>query len=545
MGLYSGTYSRTQFIFWTVFWWLNTTGILSFALYGLWNYWRRRKSFPINVREPILVIVIQILQLKATFSLCLPLLGFVNARFNCFGYTLATAESMVVMALMTLRYALLYFWSVITNLAMEFHSGHETLKNKRTKAEVKAIKNEWILRNRHRFNRKFWMGAVFVYAVLLCAIPWSVITFSVPGFATSNFQDPICQKAISNIVFFYQIYGAFTVFQVGFLWFKVRKIPENFRLVEELALITYVGVYILMLNGCRIFLNLISPDAFTKYLESYSYTLLGTFIVSSLPQYCLAYSQLYLAVRWSREHEKAMSFHERKSLSEYSSIHPTEWQRRKFLELIEDPTGSQYFKEFLKKEFSVENFLFWKTVEKFKKMYSGDGYNELLLQKHVLKIYNHFMSSFSPLMINISSQCKQRIQQRLGIKDVLPSKGIGIRKAVISSATSTSTAPKTQDMDDVELEEVEDDASLDYPSISVAVCSPLDPEEPIDTMVFDEAEREIFNLMFTDSFSRYRLSDEYQEFADKRASTNSTDELRKTTSFSEKLIAPSLFKMNV
>lgn len=542
--MYTDSYEDWQFIFWTVFWWINTITLLSIALFGLWKYWKRRKVYPIKFREPILVIVIQILQLKATFSLGLPLLGFVNARFNCFGYTLATAESMVVMALITLRFALLYFWSLITNLAMEFHSGHETLKNKRTKAEIKAMKNEWVLRNRHRFNRKFWMWAVFVYAVLLCAIPWSYVTFSIPGYITSNFQDDTCQVAITNIVFFYQVYGAFTVIQIGFLWLKVRKIPENFRLVEELELVTYTGCYILMLNGGRIILNLLIPDAFTRFLESYRYTLLGTFFVASVPNYWFAYTQLYLAVRWSYEHERAVSFHERKSITDYSSkdssIHPTEWQRQQFLELIEDPIGSQYFKEFLRKEFSVENFLFWKTVEKFKKMYSGDGYDEILLQKHVLKIYNHFMSSFSPLMINISSQCKERIQQRLGIKDILPSRGFSSKKPVI---TNVATNPLADHVDDVKLDEVDEESSLEYPSISVAVCSPLNPDEPIDNTVFDEAEREIFTLMFTDSFSRYRLSEEYQEFADRKA--KEVIEAPKNSTYSEKIIAPNLFKMNV
>uniref|UniRef100_A0A673I0B7 Regulator of G-protein signaling 12-like n=1 Tax=Sinocyclocheilus rhinocerous TaxID=307959 RepID=A0A673I0B7_9TELE len=69
-----------------------------------------------------------------------------------------------------------------------------------------------------------------------------------------------------------------------------------------------------------------------------------------------------------------------------------------FERLLQDPVGVRYFSEFLKKEFSEENILFWQACECFKRTERK--------KKHHKKIYNRFLSSKATMPVNIDSQAQ-------------------------------------------------------------------------------------------------------------------------------------------
>uniref|UniRef100_H2TKC6 Regulator of G protein signaling 12a n=1 Tax=Takifugu rubripes TaxID=31033 RepID=H2TKC6_TAKRU len=74
-----------------------------------------------------------------------------------------------------------------------------------------------------------------------------------------------------------------------------------------------------------------------------------------------------------------------------------------FERLLQDPVGVRYFTEFLKKEFSEENILFWQACEYFSQVPATD---KKQLSQRAGEIYNSFLSSKATMPVNIDSQAQ-------------------------------------------------------------------------------------------------------------------------------------------
>ncbi|CAL9694763.1 unnamed protein product [Knipowitschia caucasica] len=74
-----------------------------------------------------------------------------------------------------------------------------------------------------------------------------------------------------------------------------------------------------------------------------------------------------------------------------------------FERLLQDPVGVRYFSEFLKKEFSEENILFWQACECFGNVPATD---KKQLSQRAGEIYNSFLSSKASMPVNIDSQAQ-------------------------------------------------------------------------------------------------------------------------------------------
>uniref|UniRef100_A0A7M4EU27 Regulator of G protein signaling 10 n=1 Tax=Crocodylus porosus TaxID=8502 RepID=A0A7M4EU27_CROPO len=69
--------------------------------------------------------------------------------------------------------------------------------------------------------------------------------------------------------------------------------------------------------------------------------------------------------------------------------------------LLEDPEGVKRFREFLKKEFSEENVLFWLACEEFKKTQ-----DKKQMQEKAKEIYMTFLSSKASSQVNVEGQSR-------------------------------------------------------------------------------------------------------------------------------------------
>uniref|UniRef100_A0A6J0T473 Regulator of G-protein signaling 10 isoform X2 n=1 Tax=Pogona vitticeps TaxID=103695 RepID=A0A6J0T473_9SAUR len=69
--------------------------------------------------------------------------------------------------------------------------------------------------------------------------------------------------------------------------------------------------------------------------------------------------------------------------------------------LLEDPEGVKKFREFLKKEFSEENVLFWIACEEFKKIQ-----DKKQMQTKANEIYMTFLSSKASYQVNVEGQSR-------------------------------------------------------------------------------------------------------------------------------------------
>ncbi|KAJ8000510.1 hypothetical protein DPEC_G00180870 [Dallia pectoralis] len=74
-----------------------------------------------------------------------------------------------------------------------------------------------------------------------------------------------------------------------------------------------------------------------------------------------------------------------------------------FERLLQDPIGVRYFSEFLKKEFSEENILFWQACEFFSHVPEND---KKQLTQRAREIYSSYLSTKATTPVNIDSQAQ-------------------------------------------------------------------------------------------------------------------------------------------
>ncbi|XP_076805564.1 regulator of G-protein signaling 12-like [Clavelina lepadiformis] len=83
-----------------------------------------------------------------------------------------------------------------------------------------------------------------------------------------------------------------------------------------------------------------------------------------------------------------------------------------FERLLDDPLGVKYFKEFLRKEFSEENILFWEACENLRR-FSLDDREQL--KQEIMSIYNRFMAADASMPVNIDSRGQQLAEEALSL----------------------------------------------------------------------------------------------------------------------------------
>nr|XP_056706209.1 regulator of G-protein signaling 10 [Euleptes europaea] len=87
--------------------------------------------------------------------------------------------------------------------------------------------------------------------------------------------------------------------------------------------------------------------------------------------------------------------------SSHQSLNGTTRWATSLENLLEDPEGIKRFREFLKKEFSEENVLFWLACEEFKKTQDKNQ-----MQKKANEIYMTFLSSKASFQVNVEGQSR-------------------------------------------------------------------------------------------------------------------------------------------
>ncbi|XP_076767441.1 regulator of G-protein signaling 10 isoform X4 [Arvicanthis niloticus] len=89
------------------------------------------------------------------------------------------------------------------------------------------------------------------------------------------------------------------------------------------------------------------------------------------------------------------------SSSSHQSLKSTAKWASSLENLLEDPEGVKRFREFLKKEFSEENVLFWLACEDFKKME-----DKKQMQEKAKEIYMTFLSNKASSQVNVEGQSR-------------------------------------------------------------------------------------------------------------------------------------------
>eukprot|EP00761_Pharyngomonas_kirbyi_P012548 gb/GECH01012575.1/.p1 GENE.gb/GECH01012575.1/~~gb/GECH01012575.1/.p1 ORF type:complete len:522 (+),score=103.63 gb/GECH01012575.1/:1-1566(+) len=235
-------------------------------------------------------------------------------------------------------------------------------------------------------QRSRWTeGRLLIYLTIFTVI-WIIVLGAIHGGLSTSLLDAGCQRVCINsegwalrIVIFCSLAGFF--FWGYFTWL-LRKKNDEYGVRNELILMLVVSLCVLV--PCVILA--IIPGEFWPESPVAGY-LLGVYLFLV---FCVSLVYPLLKTwNWSRIFASKDS------------------DDRPFDFFLTDSAGRECFKQFLIREFSVENLLFWIEVEQFKKV-SGDEMNQIANQ--IFETYIMYGSAFE---INIDDELSAGIRERI------------------------------------------------------------------------------------------------------------------------------------
>lgn len=406
------------------------------ALAGTIWFWKRRHIQPIKARMPYLVLCNDVILMLFVLALCIQ--RIYEETYPC----------------------MLNLWSGFIGLIMLFTgylwrcwSLYFTFHLTRCRIEMKSLETmPFFIRNRHYISAPFLirvLGTVSIIFLFPCAI------LTAKNFRGLNgYGDKTCDKAWGDGL--QAAYAAAYVTIFCCFAFKLRNVRDVFGIQQELKITGLIGIICLL--PWTIFNT--AAEEFNAAVFPFS----TFFLLMAVAQ------AFFTSTLWPL----------------YRSIYrQTEEDATKLPEnvdtltgVLSSPPGVRAFKEFLIKEFSVENLLFFMEVEQFRGACAGRTDLNATFSE-ASKIYSKYIELNAPFQVNLPSTTVSELKLCF------------FKKGTYFTGMSPS---------------------------SVHVMGDSKRKRSIDEQlpaIFDAAQKQIFKLMETDSCPRFYRSSLYKEFCAK------------------------------
>lgn len=421
-------------------------------------FWYRRDIQPIKARSPFLVVITDIV--LGFWLLSLGFQRLYSNRYPCL-FNMWTTWIGTIVLFNT------YLWRC-WSLYFTFHLTQEKLETKSWE------KLPWYTRNRHYTSGPFLVrlfGTLFVLLLLPCGILNALFSddlgqrwmFKYPNRPVGLQLDPncFCEKKGTD----YVLAAYILVYIIVFVYFSfsLRTVVENFRIKAEFKATAIIGISAAILWIIFNQVGSLKDDNSRVFPFSTLFLALGilaAFSASTLFPLLKSYSSQTVKVVADVPDD----------ISSLSALLSTEM-------------GIQSFTAFLKTEFSVENVLFYKEVQQYRDFLptllkeGPEGY--FRSAEMATSIYRNYVISDSPNQVNLPHRIFSEID--LTLKQIYNIVGDDEKKDI-------KKTEKTQKK-------------------SVTLAASVDSNKLLH--LYDDACRNIYNLMDVDSFPRYKNSPMY------------------------------------
>jgi len=428
------------------------------AVAGVVWFWLRRDIQPIKARSPELVVITDIILIM--YIVILSVQRFVADDYPC----MLNVWGSYIGTLVLLNAYLWRCWTLYFN----FYQTQAKLENKGLSSLPPLLRKKTYIRG--EFSMKF-LGTLTCLLMLPCGL--LVAT-------NENLFGQIGQTCDKDSLDF--LLAAYVIAYIAlliFFAFTLRAVVDNFMIKTELKLTGIVGI--LAFVPWAVFNNFaksINDDVFPFSTMFLTLAVMGALCLSTfMPLYRSLYQSPTLELDVIP--------------GDYSTLNG----------LLRTREGLESFKQFLTKEFSVENIMFWVDVHEARAevkgvLHSGEEKARVALLANIKALYDKYIDSQSPFQVNLPDNIVKTLNQNF--KAYTMSNGdmkllvyrvmsIDIRRS------STTSVPDCKEL-----------TSEDDP---VVTATPT---------IFDDAQRNIFKLMQTDSFPRYIRSDLYKKLVEEQ-----------------------------
>jgi hypothetical protein len=434
--------------------------VLTLALFFvcLSLYLWRRKKFPIAQRYPYFVMV------EAAFFTILGLVNFLIVIYpldssgvsNCRGFlAIVAVGEMISINLITVRIILVIFRDLRTRNLMEnenFVNGNDKRFQKSTDFCTGLVK--WLFRQASTWFTDYQMAFIITFPVMVISLCNCVLVFSNKvDLQNVLLNSEECYNTLAFNGFILQaciyIYLGICLSLVVILIFQLK---DNFGIGTEIRILLAILSIMAILSTCMAHYPTFQTLAVDLFI--YNFVVWGL-VIPALHCVQLAFP-VYLSMKNERRVKARNETNASKSSGSPNARNITFQELSDCLEmLLNNPEGRSLLIEFLQSEFSVENLFFIEACAEFQRL-CGQGNHEKLVN-HVKLMNDVFISEKAVNSVNISHKVKGPLI--IAVESIL--------------------------------------------------CG---PQSVINPHLFEDAVKEVRTMLVTDSFHRFRFSEDYTLF---------------------------------
>jgi hypothetical protein len=364
---------------------------------------RRRSHALIRTRSLGLVIA------QETFMISLTTVNIVSIVF----YTSQSSCGVwIFLSLFTFLSFLLTISVRLVRLLLKFVYAQQAIADFARRAEnsptLVAEDKPWLLRNWRKLAKRPIQFGITMSLVALVLLPFLIELAIRPDLTRIKAYEKQC---VQIAWIFTQISGAIALvicIPTGYVIYRLKKCRENFFIKSEMAWIALTFVYVFIIVIIVWTHHEILDFGFSR-AEFYG-LLIFLFVIPNLCTLGASYYRTLWLCR-VREGENRVKKMARSSQRDSRS---TGTGLDDFRNMIRDAEGFNLFRQFLIKELSVENLLFWREVEAYQQFEESGLPAEKLLEKGK-DIYNRYVDlNAASMSINISWMARKDITAAFG-----------------------------------------------------------------------------------------------------------------------------------
>jgi hypothetical protein len=272
----------------------------------------------------------------------------------------------------------------------KFQTSAEILPSYQPRNQFERNLYSWLLRNR----RYFHLGP-FSYSKISC---WAfAIAFNLPTLICHQVLSDSAANIVGNasvLIFLVLFVGLISV-SIYFL----KPVQENFKIKKELSRLSLLGLATIILVAV--------VSTFTSKRPQEAYPMLRSVYI------CLSICEVLISCTWIVTEARRQRFNTSQN-STKSEVTNSKVEKRhsvvssslfaRLVQMLEDETMRKKFEQFLIREFSVEELLFWSAVQKFKALNSEEHKRAVATE-----IYQEFCASNAQMCVNISSAVRSKL----------------------------------------------------------------------------------------------------------------------------------------
>eukprot|EP00475_Leptophrys_vorax_P008581 TRINITY_DN1555_c0_g1_i1.p1 TRINITY_DN1555_c0_g1~~TRINITY_DN1555_c0_g1_i1.p1 ORF type:complete len:546 (-),score=134.66 TRINITY_DN1555_c0_g1_i1:74-1711(-) len=463
----------------------------------------------LRIRRPWTVCMTLISFSITTVMACAKAVDFVESAGNisCTGYWYSYA------ILNGIIFTSIIIRAWITIFMFNLHQSYASFARRRTtvKEEEPASPSSqprghnWYFENSRLLKSRFMLVVIFAGCslfILSTSIYFAIYNRGLkPGAKTSDISggDCGCMSDYGSFMFIDLLVGILVVLSFFFLLRKLNDVSENFFIKEELynqgKIVVGIGIFVVILFFPK--RGITVPSTVTVIIH----IIVRFFVPNVVLLWVSGLKTVQLTYLWEKG-EDTRKIEDGNILSKLIPLKPTlNEMREEMFNMLFDEQGFRVFQQFLVKEFSVENILFWKEAKEFREFARRVENGELLPADNMTmdqlwakvdekgrNVYKSYCSEEAVLLINLPFAIQNKLR--------------AIFAAGESDSAGLKRAPSTRFRN----------ASSSRHVVNAGPQEMSRNRRRIHSEVFAEAMTEITNLMCSDSFRRFRMLDDYREY---------------------------------